>query len=107
MAQQRVEALRPGKTSEFEFWSNTSGTVYLCRQRRDDAWQAIVDGDVVLDTSRPWLSAHLSQPVQPLTAPDVGSLVPLLALQENLHLLLDLDPQEITAPSSDAEVTFE
>lgn len=85
----RVEVLRPGSTPEFQFWSNEAGTIYVCRENGADGWQAIVDGDVVIDTTNPWVHEAFTHPVKPLTAPSADDLVPLLALQERLHVILD------------------
>ena len=85
----RVEVLRPGSTPEFEFWSNASGSIYLCREHNADEWQAIVDGDVILDRTNPFATDRFTHAVNPLVAPGVSGLVPLLAMQENLHIILD------------------
>lgn len=90
MVLHRVEVLRPGRTDEFEFWSNAEGTVYLCREEKDDVWQAIVDGEVVIDTTNPFVNDVFTHPVKPLTAPGVSGLVPLLAMQEQIHIILDI-----------------
>ncbi len=85
----RVEVLRSGRTDQFEFWTNPTGTVYLCLENGRDEWQAIVDGDVIIDHTNPWADEDYTHRVKPLTAPGVSGLVPLLALQERIHLILD------------------
>lgn len=95
----RVEVLRSGNTNEFEFWTNPDGSVYLCREYGDDGWQAIIDGDVIVDHAGSWEDAGFTHPVVALTAPSVSALVPLIAIQERIHLLLD--HQMIAAASQD------
>ncbi len=95
----RVEVLRSGSTDEFEFWTNPDGSVYLCREFGDDGWQAIIDGDVIVDRSSAWEAAGFTHPVHALTAPTVSALVPLLAIQERTHLILD--HQQIAEPEHD------
>lgn len=83
----RVEVLRPGSTPEFEFWSNEAGSIYLCRENGGTEWQAIVDGDVVIDQGH--IQERFTHAVKPLSAPAPSGLVPLLAMQERLHVILD------------------
>lgn len=87
----RVELLHQGRTPEFEYWANQDHSLYLCKKKSEDVWMAIVDGDVVLDRSNPFDDDAVLYPVAPLTAPAADGLVPLLAMQERIHILLDLD----------------
>lgn len=95
----RVEVLHAGSTNEFEFWTNPDGSVYLCREFGDEGWQAIVDGDVVVDRAGGWDEAGFTHPVQALTARSVSALIPLLAIQERIHLLLE--HQQVAEPAED------
>lgn len=85
----RVEVLRPGSTPDFEFWSNDSGTIYVCRETNSQQWQAIVDGEVVVDTTHPWINEAFTHPVKPLATASASAMVPLLALQERIHVILE------------------
>ncbi len=85
----RVEVLNKGETDEFEFWSNTDGSVYLCREQTSDEWQAILHGEVVVDRVQPWVNAEFTYPVKALATKTVKELAHLLAMQEHVHVILD------------------
>lgn len=86
----RLEVLHHGSTDEFEYWTNPDGSIYLCRERSDDVWQAIVDGDVLMDSIDPF-QVQVTVPAKALTAPSAVGLVPLLALQANIHVIMDYE----------------
>ncbi len=85
----RVEVLHKGDTDEFEFWSNADGSVYLCRELKNETWQAILHGEVVVDRVQPWVNAEFTYPVRALETKTVGELMHLLAMQEHVHVILD------------------
>lgn len=88
----RVEVLRPGTTTDFEFWSNTAGTIYICREAASKEWQAIVDGEVVVDHTHPAVNEAFAYPVKPLATTSAQAMVPLLAMQERIHVILEHAP---------------
>ncbi len=85
----RVEVLNKGDTDEFEYWTNTDGSVYLCREKSGEEWQAIINGEVVVDRVQPWVNAEFTYPVKALATKTVKELAHLLAMQEHVHAILD------------------
>lgn len=85
----RVEVLNKGNTEEFEFWSNQDGSVYLCREAKKETWQAILNGEVVVDRVQPWVNAEFTYPVRALEGKTVNELAHLLSMQEHVHVILD------------------
>ena len=83
----RVELLHPGTTDRFEYWQNRAGTVRLFR-RHDGDWTATLDGRLV--TERDDLDDNIQVvTATPLRSETAEGLALLLAMQDNVHALLD------------------
>lgn len=86
--QARVEVLHEGTTTRFVYWQNHSGSLRLFRRHGEDHWVAQIGGQMLLEREEIDENVHLINSTV-LRAASAESLVALLAMQENVHALLD------------------
>ncbi len=78
----RLEVVAYGSNSRMEYWRNADGTVRLHRKKRAQAWNATVDGVLVM-------ARNPNDDGPLLAAPTAEELAVRVAMKESIHCVLD------------------
>jgi hypothetical protein len=101
MSNHRVELVRHGKTGDFDFWTNESGSLTLTREKGAD-WQAMIDGDVAGRQMEPFSGGEFMATTYLLTATTADGLANELAIDRCIHVLFAKESLAAVGPEDEA-----